>query len=286
MHLRFLFIVILVLGPGCAANAPQPAPRHLQAIEANNRAATLYARGDLAGAIGAYRLALNLERSVENEDGIAANLINLSIAYQRAGERQAAQDAIAEILDGGSLSFPPQRIAEAALRDSILKLDAGNAGAAARSLERAVASCGKPCPLNGKLLNMEAQLAYSGRDFGRTQDAAVRALAANRERSDREETANSLRLIGAAAIEANAPEKADAPLREALDIDKDLALPARILRDLMLLGRAAKGRGDAVLARSYLERSLAVARAIPDPRSVAEINSLLATVASPRVDAK
>ena len=284
--LRLFFSVIIVLGTGCAANAPLPAPKHLQAIEANNRAATLYARGDFAAAIGAYRQALNVERSVENEDGIAANLINLSIAYQRIGERQAAAGAVAEILDGGTLAFPPQRVAEAALRDSILKLDAGQGEAAARSLERARASCAKQCPLGGKLLNMEAQLAYSGGDFSRAQDAATRALAANRERGDREEAANSLRLIGAAAVEANAPEKAEGPLREALDIDKDLALPARILRDLMLLGRAARGRGDAAQARAYLERSLAVARAIPDPKAVAEISSLLATVASPRVDAR
>ncbi len=271
---------------GCAGNAPLPAPKRMQAIEVNNRAATLFARGDYRGAVALYRQALELERSVENEDGIAANLINLSIAYQRLGERQAAAAAIGEILDGTQLAFPPTRVAEAALRDAILKLDGGDAQAAAQSLERARSACARPCRFAGKLLNLEAQIAYSRSAFEPAGEAAARALGANREAGDRDEVANSLRLVGAAALETGSFEKAEAPLREALQIDKELALPARILRDLVLLGRAAQARGDAPQARAYFERSLAVARAIPDAGAVAEISGLLRAAASPRVDAR
>jgi tetratricopeptide (TPR) repeat protein len=274
----FSFLLPLLLA-ACAANPPSPAaPKRLQAIEANNRAAALFSRGDYAGAVGLYKQALDMERSVENEDGIAANLINLSIAYQRLGDRQAAAGALGEILEAGVLAFPPQRVAEAALRDSILKLDAGEGEAAARSLERARAGCGKPCLLNGKLLNMEAQLAYARREYPAAGAAATRALAANREQGEREEIANSLRLVGASSLEQSAFEKAETALREALEMDKDLALPPRILRDLILLGRAAQARGDAGQARAYLARALSVARAVQDEKSVAEVTRLASSL--------
>jgi tetratricopeptide (TPR) repeat protein len=125
---------------------------------------------------------------------------------------------------------------------------------------------------------VEAQIAYSRRQFEPAAEAASRALAANRSGADREETANSLRLLGASLIERNVAEKAEAPLREALDIDKDLALSPRILRDLMLLGRAAQARGDAAAARGYFARALAVARAAKDERSVAELTRLAASL--------
>src|SRR5689334_12947992 len=109
--MKKLFIVGLVLLAGCAGKGgPAPAPKRLQAIEANNHAGQLFARGDYAGAAKLYQRALEIERSVENEDGIAANLINLSIAYQRLGELKSAEAAVAEILDGGVNAFPPARI--------------------------------------------------------------------------------------------------------------------------------------------------------------------------------
>lgn len=265
---------------GCATHAPAPAARRVQAIEANHRGTALFQRGDYAGAVGQYRRALEIERSIEHEDGVAANLINLSIAYQRLGEREAARAAVAEILDRPLLAFPPRRIAEAALRDAILKVDAGDAEGAGRSLERARAACAAPCALNGKLFNMDAQLAFSRHDYAAARDSATRALAANRERADREEAANSLRLLGAVSLEDGTAPAGEPALREALDIDKDLALPPRILRDLILLGRAALARTDADQARSYFGRALSVAQAMRDQNAIAEITSLMQRVAS------
>jgi tetratricopeptide (TPR) repeat protein len=132
--------------------------------------------------------------------------------------------------------------------------------------------------LDGKILNMDAQLAYARKEYEAAGEAASRGLAANRARGDRDEVANSLRLLGGSFLETNFPEKADASVREALEIDKDLALPQRILRDLILLGRAAQARGDAAQARAYLARALGVASAIRDERSVAEVSRLAAAL--------
>jgi len=273
--MKCLWAVVLLLA-GCASPGPAAPPKRLQAIEVNNHAANLFGRGDYAGAAKLYRQALDLERSVENEDGIAANLINLSIAYQRLGDRKAAADAVAEILDGGVLVFPPPRIAEAALRDSILRLEVGDDDGAGRSLERARAACARSCALDGKILNVDAQLAFARKDYAAASAAAEKALSANR--ADRDESANSLRILGAALLEQQSFEKAETRLQQALDIDKDLALPSRILRDLMLLGRAAQGRGDAAQARAFLARARSVANAMGDNKTAAEAARLAAAL--------
>ena len=272
-----LFLLMLIFLAGCAAEpvAVQPAKR-LQAIEANNRAAALFQRGDYVAAAAEFRRAVEIERSVENEDGVAANLINLSIAYQRAGDRTAARAAVAEILDNPLMRFSPARISEAALRSAILLTEERQVDAAAKALERSRSLCAGRCPLTGKIDNVAAQLALLGGRHEEARVAAQRALSTNRSRSDREEVANSLRLLGGAALAAGKPAEVEPLAREALEIDKQLAVPGKIFRDLVLLGRAAKARGNAEDAAQLLGRALAVARAAGDATAIAEVQSLLA----------
>ena len=85
-------VVRLFLGAGfalLAACAQQPgkplAARQAEAIEANRKAELRFRSGDFDGAVQQYREALRIEQSIEDVDGIAANAINLSIAYQRLG---------------------------------------------------------------------------------------------------------------------------------------------------------------------------------------------------------
>lgn len=274
MKFKFLF-VLLVAGCASQPQAPQPTKK-LQAIEANNRGTAFFQRGDYAAAAAEFRRAVEIERSIENEDGVAANLINVSIAHQRAGDRAAARAAVAEILDNPLLRFPPGRVAEAALRSAILLTEERQVDAAAKALERSRTLCAGRCPLTGKIDNVAAQLALLG---GRNEEArtvAQRALSANRSRNDREEVANSLRLLAGAALAAGKPAEVEPLAREALEIDKQLAAPGKIFRDLVLLGRAARARGNAEDAAQLLGRALAVARAAGDATAIAEVQSLLA----------
>ena len=274
--LRFALFVVALLG-GCASQPPPAAPaKRVQAIEANNRGSALFQRGDYGAAATEFRRAVEIERSIENEEGVAANLINLSIAYQRAGDRVAARAAVAEVLDNPLMRFPAGRVAEAALRSAILLTEEREVDAAAKALERSRALCGARCPLSGKIDNVEAQLALLRGRHEEARVAAQRALSANRSRFDREEVANSLRLLGGAALAAGKPAEVEPLAKEALEIDKQLAVPAKIFRDLVLLGRAAKARGNAEDAAQLLGRALAVARAAGDQAAVAEVQSLLA----------
>lgn len=219
---------------------------------------------------------MEIERSVENEDGVAANLINLSLAYQRAGDRVAARGAVAEVLDSPLMRYPPGRVAEAALRSAILLTEEREIGAAGKALERSRTLCAGRCPLAGKIDNVAAQLALLGGRHEEARAAAQRALSANRSRGDREEVANSLRLLGAAALAGGKAAEAEPLAKEALEIDKQLAAPGKIFRDLVLLGRAAKARGNTEDAAQFLGRALAVARAAGDAAAIAEVQSLLA----------
>ena len=273
---RFAIFAVVLLG-GCASQPPpaQPAKR-VQAIEANNRGTALFQRGDYAAAAAEFRRAVDIERSIENEEGVAANLINLSIAYQRAGERVAARAAVAEILDNPLMRFSPARIGEAALRSAILLTEEREVDAAAKALERSRSLCAGRCPLTGKIDNVAAQLALLGGRHEEARAAAQRALSANRSRGDREEVANSLRLLGGAALAAGKAAEVEPLAHEALEIDKQLAVPGKIFRDLILLGRAAKARGNSDDAALLLGRALVVARAAQDASAIAEVQGLLA----------
>lgn len=276
-----LLALALLLVAGCASQAPAPQPaKRLQAIEANGRGTALFNRGDYPAAIAEFRRALEIERSVENEEGVAANLINLSIVYQRAGQRDQARAAVGEILDSRLMRFAPGRIAEAALRGAILHTEERDVDAAGRALARSRAACAGRCPLGGKIDNVEAQLALLGGRHEEARVAAQRALSANRSRGDREEVANSLRLLAGASLAAGKPAEVEPLVREALEIDKQLAVPGKIFRDLVLLGRAAKARGNADDAAQLLGRALVVARAAQDAGAVTEVQGLLAGLPS------
>jgi tetratricopeptide (TPR) repeat protein len=80
------------------------APRNARVVDANIKAAALFSRGDYAGAIEQYRHEPEFERAIEDERGIAANRVNMSIAYQRPG---AAAEAIA--LLRSAHSRPPEQ---------------------------------------------------------------------------------------------------------------------------------------------------------------------------------
>jgi tetratricopeptide (TPR) repeat protein len=268
--------LVLALAVGCAAQPPGLPAKKLQAIEANNRGTALFNKGEYGAALAQYRTALDIERSIENEDGIAANLINLSITYQQLGERHAARSAVEEIVEQGILRFPRARVGEAALRTAILLLEDQELDAALAALEQARSVCASDaCNLSGRMDNVEAQAALLRGELVKAQGLAARALAANRARGDREEVANSLRLLGGAALESGRLSDVDAPMLQALEIDKQLALPSKIFRDLVVLGRVAKARGASDQANQLFARAMVVARASRNALALAEAKALM-----------
>jgi len=266
-----------VLLAACSAPPPASAPPSGEAavIEANRRADAYLRSGNLESAARYYREAIRLAQSVEDAEGIAANAINLSIVYQRLGKLNDARASLAPLFEQSRLSFSADRLAQAALRRSILDLEERHLASSSEWADRAASHCGqRGCAVAAAIHNVKGQLAL---EAGRLDSAAAGAKAAletSRASGDRAEAANALRLLGVTAIRAGDAGGATGYLGEALAIDRELAAPRKIYLDLIGLGRASALRGDRGAARSFYERARVVSEADRDAKGAAEARAL------------
>ena len=275
--LQLFVIASFSLLAACVQPPGKPlAAREAEAIEANHRAELRFRSGDFAGAVQQYQEALRIAQSVENVEGIAANAINLSIAYQRLGKHAEARASLEPVLDHFRLSFPPARLAQAALRRAVLDLDQRRLAGAAEWLEKASTWCGQQgCTLSSAINNVRGLLLLEQGHTDAAAASARAALEASWGSGDRVEAANAMRLLGNVAIRAGDAAAAIAPLTEALAIDRELALPRKIYLDLVGLGGASALGGERAAARTYYERALAVSEADRDAQEAAEVRDLI-----------
>jgi len=267
----------LALLAACSAPPPASAPPSGEAavIEANRRADAYLRSGNLESAARYYREAIRLAQSVEDAEGIAANAINLSIVYQRLGKLNDARASLAPLFEQSRLSFSADRLAQAALRRSILDLEERHLASSSEWADRAASHCGqRGCAVAAAIHNVKGQLALEAGRLDLAAASAKAALAASRAPDDRAEAANALRLLGVTAIRAGDARAATGYLEEALAIDRELAAPRKIYLDLIGLGRASALRGDRGAARSFYERARVVSEADRDAKGAAEARAL------------
>jgi tetratricopeptide (TPR) repeat protein len=260
-----------VLLAGCAAPKVL-SPSQAQAFALNRQGMDSFTAGDTVRAQHAFEAALRLERAVENEEGIALNLLNLAQCYQRLGKPEQAAAMLDQLLDGGGAVFSSQRRAEAALQHALLALQRNDAAAADRWQRDGAALCGD-CALAGKLRSLAARLALQRGDAGAALQAAGDALAKSGD--DTVEKANALRLQGAAHLALGQKPAAEAALSQALSLDKEGGLPDKVLQDLQLLGHAG---ADVAAQRRYWRRALAVAQAAGKTAAAKEIETAIAAL--------
>lgn len=274
---RLVVVAAIALLAACAQQPGKPlAARQAEAIEANRKAELRFRGGDYDGAVQQYREARRIAQSIENVDGIAANAINLSIAYQRLGKHAEARASLAPVLDQSMLSFPPARLAQAALRRAVLDFDERRHADAAEWLAKAATWCvPQDCALSSAINNVSGLIALEQGRIDAAAASARAALDASRGSADRVEAANSMRLLGNVALRTGDAAAARAALTEALAIDRELALPRKIYLDLVGLGRASALGGELVAARAYYERALAVSEAGRDTQGTAEARDLI-----------
>lgn len=241
-----------------------------------------WARGDLRAAIAAQERALIAARSVEDEEGIALRILDLAALHRAAGEPAEARSALAELLEEPpALAYPPRWRAAAARLAGLLALDGGDPAGGARWAARALELCRMPaCPEAGAIVNLQARAAFIAGDLEGAIIFAKRSQSLNRAAKDREETANSSRIIADAELGSGRPAAAARAYSAALALDKKLGLDAKILLDLVGLGRAAQDEGRTREALDYFKRASAVARAGGNEKATAEINALIEALAS------
>ena len=244
----------------CGSAPPEPPNARLaQSAEFNQRGEAALKQGDYGRALAQYDAALRVDLSVEHLDGIAINSLNLARVHQLLGETDRAHQRLDAILNDVSLPLPREYAAAAQLRKAILFQSTGDYGSAASWAAQAGENCRDgACALYGTLLNLRARFALAGGDVARALDLATQALAANRGRDAREETANSLRLQAEARMRQKEFAAAFAPLEEALSLDKSLGLPERVGLDLRHLAAAHEGAGNTDRAREFRTRAARV----------------------------
>jgi tetratricopeptide (TPR) repeat protein len=101
---------------------------------------------------------------------------------------------------------------------------------------------------------LQARLTLEKGDARRALDLAETALSRFRTHENQQEVANLLRVQGDARLALGDFSSARRALEEALNIDKALALPAKIALDLASLARAALAAQDTEARARYQGR--------------------------------
>lgn len=263
-----LFVIPVAFATGCGSNPPALTEQQEAAIQFNQRGETAFRRGDYAQALQEYQGALAIHRSVENVAGVATELLNLSVVHRRSGDAAAAQAALDQILTERSPAFSADQKAEAAYRKAGFYLDDGNESEARSWLNRALEYC-HGCGAEGRLYNLMARMALTGQP----QDAinhARRALPLNRNAGDKNEEANSQRLIADAAFRLEDFKTAQQSYDDALRLDKESGAAAKIALDLMGLGRSIARQGRRAEAVEYFQRAYSVSEGAGDTKTLEE----------------
>lgn len=264
--LLFVHAAILAFVASCGSNPPALTEQQQDAIQFNQRGETAFRRGDYAQALQEYQGALSIHRSVENMAGTATELLNLSVVYRRLGDKAAAQAALDQILTERSPAFSAAQKAEAAYRKAGYYLDDGNEAEARSWLNKALEYC-HGCGAEGRLYNLMARMALADRP----QDAmnhARRALALNRSAGDKNEEANSQRLIADAAFKSGDFKTAQQSYEDALRLDKESGTAAKIALDLMGLGRSLARQGRRAEAAAFFQRAYSVSEGAGDVKAM------------------
>lgn len=263
---RIGLAVTLLLIAGCGSVPPAPLSESQQAALAwNQRARAVYARGDYAQALAYYQQALAVNRAIEDVDGIARELVNLSTVYRKLGQPGPARAALDAVLAPGGIPFTPAQRAEASYRLALHAGEDGDARAARAWSDQALALCaGATCAIEGAVRNFQAGLQLGHGNAAAARELARRALEINRGHGDRAEEANSLRLLADAASRLRDHAAAADGYRQALAIDKAEGASHKIVADLLGLGQAALDAGRRQEAVDYFQRARSVAAAAGD----------------------
>ncbi len=272
-----LLLALFVLGlNACGGGEPLKATPALveEAYQWNQRAESAFRRGDLTGALEASRRALALYVSLEDSDGVTRELANLSSIHLARGEAAEAVSVLGPILEEGGTPFRSHHRAEAAYRIAVIEASRNPAGAG-EWLARAERHCQPECDVLGRILNLRARLLLGGKQVAEAQTLARRASSLHEKRGDRQELANSLRLLGDIALANTRPAEAREYFHRALAIDKDEAVPFKIFSDLIGIGRSFSAEGRRAEAATHFRRARAVAEAAGDSQGTSEADRLL-----------
>jgi tetratricopeptide (TPR) repeat protein len=256
-----MYKFLLLLLPGLlAACGSAPVLRQPLAIE-QARAADKDARnalrdGELLRAQQDFAQVLALQQSLDDTAGAATTLINLATVTHQLHDDEAALAWLDKILLEKERIYPPDSQLTAAFRKAVILTDLARLSEAEPALQSAEKLCGKKCALNFGIDALRARLLLLNGD---EEGALALALAVSKESdAGKEEQANALRVTAAAEEKLARPTSALQHFQAALEMDKALALGARIGEDLSGMARVSAQLGHDQEAAEYSRRAVLV----------------------------
>lgn len=242
----------LALSAGCTgAPVQQIAPSRLQAITHNQRGIEEQAAGQTESALTEFSEAVRLHAAVENTDGVIVALVNMARTQRLKGDVAAARGAIERA--SSLLQEPSDLAAEVFFEKAKVFLAAGDLAAAETWAARAESA--EKGDYLGLRKNLVASLSLRRGLLDQAREQAEAALKLNQTGGRTGELANSLRLLGEIHLLQDRADMARGKYDEALALDKELCLAAKIAIDLRGLGQCALKTGDVAGAIAFYTRA-------------------------------
>lgn len=247
-----LFTVYCLLLAGCGGpSTPTLSSIHTKAIEYNQKGMKAAGKGDYEKALGYYMEALKINRSVENTEGIAINLINIAAIYHKKDNAFEAHEFI-------DMAFSIPNInddikSEAAFEKARLYLKEKEVSKAKEWADRSL-SLNKGIR-EGSRWNLLGRVALMEGRYGEALAIANTALNLNRENKQRIEEANSLRLIAEISAQTDRYEESREFYLKALEIDKETGDSKKIAMSLRGLGELSLKYGHLQDAINFYMRA-------------------------------
>jgi len=259
---RWIYCALVALLAACGSPPAKISPMLENAVNYNLQGKQFFQSKNYENALASYNKALQIDKSIENAEGIALNLLNIAQAHIALNQFDAAHSSLDEVLDNATGLFQADQLAQAAMQKSLIFISQGQSKSTGEWINKADALCGDACRQKGLILNIQARFALDEHQPDAAIDLANRALSAHQKGMLVSEMANSLRLIGEAHLDKQLSDKAIPFLQEALQLDKSQGLPVKISADLLLLGMAHKDGKDQ--SAVFFRRAIAVSRAAGD----------------------
>lgn len=273
---NLLCYLSLVTLSGCGAKHPTLLDAHLSAVKLNQKAESSFKNGDYENALRLYNEALKINRSIENIDGIAINIINMAATYRKLGDRDNAHKQIDEILNISPIAYNPMHLSEAGFLKAMLYFDEKNYDKALEWTDRALSFCqSSQCSNIGKVYNLKGRIYLEKGNVALAISYGNKGLESNKSDGHKTEMANSLRLIADAKIMGSEYEDARKFYEDALSIDKTLGLSRKIAQDLMGMGNTYFKQGNKKSALDYFKRAISVSEGIGDKEEISKAKNMI-----------
>ena len=254
-------LLALTFNSACISSPPlSPLSKNKEAsILANNAGKLAYADEHYKEALDNYLEALRLSRSIEDLDGIAINLINISSTYEKMGDYVSAYKYVDKIIFPSQVGFNEKYVVEALYLKSTLLISQDMYDPVPALIDEALIVCSRlKCKIEGKLYNLMSKGAFLSGKYDDALMYAKKAMPINEKYAELKETANSFRFMARASTKLQKYKDASAFYNKALLLDKKLGLSFRIEADLMGLGFLFFEQEKNEIALNYFKRALSV----------------------------